>query len=247
MIPDSSVPKLTTHRVIDQNSGRTSTTYLWDGVPIPQVTLSGAVAEQMSGLALIQKDLENALRWIDKASELLSQMKTTSGSQGDGYVQMKDREVGNQVKAFFVSALVFYAKSFTEAAGRRAQMARDWLDVEYRDSHDYFMKYRHNMAAHSGDEKLEIGLTCLMLIPSDTGYTYRIGTHRCQPDLAILGGEEKQFSELIKHAMAKVSERYNKAATKTIQVAYEQGDDFWLNASAKNETIDATQLHKNAS
>jgi hypothetical protein len=245
MIPDSSIPRLTTKRELDQSTGQSSTTYFWDGKPVPQVKLSGAVAEQLSGLALIQKDLTNALRWIDNAVKLLGELEAKTESQTNAYSPISNREVGDQIKAYFVSSLVFYAKAFTEAGGRRAQIARDWLDVQFRDTHDYFMMFRHNMAAHSGDEKLEIGHTCLILIPSSQGYAFRIGTHRCQPDLAISESDEKQFRDLIAHAIEKVSERYNKTATRTIELAFAKGTEFWLVASSKGEAVDATELHKN--
>jgi len=192
MIPDSVVQRLTTKRELDQKTGKSDTKYFWDGKPVPQVKLTGAAAEQMSGMAMIQKDLANAGRWIDSAVELIGELEN-SGDDSHTYTPVTNRDIGDKIKSYFVSSLIFYAKAFTEAAGRRAQMARDWLDADYRDTHDYFMMFRHNMAAHSGDEKLEIGHTYIILTPSKDGHDVRLGTHRCQPDLALSEGDEKRF------------------------------------------------------
>lgn len=242
MIPETNIPRLTVERQLDTESGKSITQYLWDGQPVPQVTLTGAVAEQISGLALIQKDLANALRWVKKATQLASALESSGGR----YTQITDREVGDEVKSLFVASLVFYAKAFTEAAGRRAQMSRDWLDNEFRDTHDYFMTFRHNMAAHSGDEKLETGRSYILLIPSKSGFDIRLGTSRSQPDFALGEDDDERFCSLIEHAIKKVSERYNKAGRKTIELAAKKGAEFWENAAKTGESVDATQLHKEA-
>ncbi len=243
MIPESSIPRLTVERQLDTDTGSSTTKYFWDGQPIPQVTLTGAVAEQISGLALIQKDLSNALRWVKKATTLTESLNSTGDTK---YLQITDRELGDEIKCLFVASLIFYAKAFTEAAGRHAQMSRDWLDSEYRDTHDYFMTFRHNMAAHSGDEKLEIGQSYILLIPSRTGFDIRLGTSRSQPDFAIGEGDNERFCGLIAHAIEKVSVKYNKAGRKTIELAAQKGAEFWENAAKKGGSVDATQLHKDS-
>lgn len=244
MIPDDNVPRLTVERHLNPDTGETSVEYRWDGKPVPQVTLTGAAAERLSGLALIQKDLANALRWIKRAEELISALMSSEDTK---YYRVEDRKVGDEVKALFVASLVFYAKAFTEASGRRAQMSRDWLDPQFRELHDSFMSYRHNMAAHSGDEKLELACSYILLIPDKNQLNVRLATNRIQPDIAIGDNEAEKFSGLIENAIEKVVDKYNKLATQIIKRAVEKGSDFWIKASRKRNSIDVTQLLKRQS
>jgi hypothetical protein len=84
---------------------------------------------------------------------------------------------------YFVTALTFCGKCFSESAGRRAQVSRDWLEAEYRTVHDYFMKYRHNFAAHSGDEQLELTKSYVLIHPDRRDFLPFLPTMRMQPDV----------------------------------------------------------------
>ena len=156
MIHESNVAELHVERVLDGATGRVDSHYFWKGSVVPKVPIVGDHVTRMSGLALIQKDLANALSWMRKARELAVRITGhTLVSDPSVYRTLDDRDIANDIKAFFIAALVFYGKAFTEAAGRRTQMARDWLDVDFREAHDKAMRLRHNVAAHSGELRIE--------------------------------------------------------------------------------------------
>ncbi|HZZ26986.1 MAG TPA: hypothetical protein VFE46_03175 [Pirellulales bacterium] len=242
MQSESDIPQLRVQRELDSSSGSVQLRYFWDNREIQKVAISGVVAERLAGLTLIQKDLVNALGWIKKASALID----TIAVAGDGtYHQVADREIGNQVKAFFVAALTFYGKAFTEASGRRAQLSKDTLDSEFRATHDDYISYRHNMAAHSGSAKIESAKSFMLLIPvGKNKFGFRIHTNRLQPDFAWSDDIRDQFTSLIEHAIAKVSEQHENLSVRIIDAAAAKGLEFWMRASVKSEAFDVDALVK---
>jgi len=88
--------------------------YYWDGQLARKVEISGRLVEQLNGHTLIKKDLDSALTWIRRAEQLATEVRGIDESQ---YTHIKDREIGDSVKAFFVASLTFYGKCFTEADG----------------------------------------------------------------------------------------------------------------------------------
>lgn len=218
MIADSSLPGLRVERFLDPQTGEADVHYLWNGVLVPKVLLTGKIANQISGLALIRKDLNNAKRWVQRAYDLTSEERAAA-PEDTFYQHSEDRSRLDDAKAFFVAGLTFYGKAFTEAAGRNAQVQRDWLSLEFRDLHDHYMDFRHNFAAHSGDLKLEQSRSYLLLIPERGGATLRLGTFRMQPDVAGTKKQEASFISLLDHVMSVVSDRYFEAAKRLIEAA----------------------------
>jgi hypothetical protein len=242
MRPDTSEPRLIVQHSVDANTGVTEHRYLWDGVEAKKVQISGALAERIAGLTLIQKDLTNALRWIDRAIELAK--PHISGSE-PGWFKDEDRNTFDDVKAYFIAALTFYGKCYTEAAGRKTQVSRDWLDVSFRDAHDYYMAYRHGFAAHSGTERFELGKTFVLVAPDGSDFIPVLPTARVQPDIAVSDKEEKGFRDLIEHAIAKVVTKYERTTQKVInELVIPRGVAFWTGAAARGDivVVDAVAL-----
>lgn len=208
---------------------------------MPQIPLSGAIAENVSGLSLIQKDLANAGRWIAKAEALAESLRS---DESQTYYQIKDRDLGDEIKSLFVSSLIFYAKAYTQAAGRRAQMSRDWLDEGFRDAHDYFMSLRHNMVAHSGDDKVELAESYILLLPAGDGFNFRLATSRMQPDIAMRQEDTGRFRNVIAHAIEKVEQKYNKASRKLIEDAVVLGVGYWTEAYRSGEPVDTKEIRR---
>jgi len=239
MISDKSVYGLHIERHVDPDNGSLSIKYFYNGKAIPMIAIEGEEAERLSGLTLIQKDLNNARRWAAKAAARINDIREDSEA---AHFKVEDREVGDEAKALFVAALVFYAKAFTKAAGRRAQMSRSWLDLNFREVHDSFMSYRHNMAAHSGSEKQEYALSYLLLVPEGDQVMLRLATNRLQPDFVTSDNTEEQFDQLIEHAISKVIERYNKLGVRIINRAIEMGPEYWIEASKLTTPVNINDL-----
>lgn len=238
MHAERDVPNLRVERFLDPVTGEATVHYLWKDRLVPKVRLGGKAAEQASGLSLIQKDLAVSKQWMEQARSITEQALGTVET-GTKYVYAQDRGLYNTVKALFVASLAFYAKAFTEAAGRKAQMQRDWLDEEFREQHDYYMNLRHNFAAHSGDLKVEYADSYLLLVPETKRQTaLQLATNRVQPDLINTREEGETFVALVDHAIVKVSARYNQAAHALMDAASTKTHTFWVIASSSAQPVD---------
>lgn len=245
MLLENSIPGLRVEPFIDPITGAQTVHYLWKDIIVPKIQLTGKIAETISGLTLIQKDLENAKRWVKRALELTSaEAEPMSGDVQ--YVHLKERTSADEAKAFFVAGLTFYAKAFTEAAGRRAQLQRNDLALEFRDTHDYYMDFRHNFAAHSGDLKLEHATSYLLLIPHPEGTRVQLATRRVQPDVVLSDISEDSFLSLIEHVISIVNEKYYDAGKNLINAAVARPEAFWQIAAQINAPVDMDQTIRTA-
>jgi len=227
MKPDTSVPKLSPKREIDPVTGTPTINYYWEGRLAPKVQIKGKLVDQLSGLSMIKKDLDSALKWMHLAEKIAKENSEGTGS----YRHSKKRDAFDLVKAYFVAALVFYGKCFTGAPGRHAQASRDWLNVKHRELHDHYMKYRHNFAAHSGDEGMEIANTYVLVHPDRKSLLPHIPTFRIQPDIELPNEGEKGLSDLIMHLSKIVIERDNNLSQKISELILSKGEEFWVAAA----------------
>jgi hypothetical protein len=236
MKPDNSVPRLVPKRDLNPTTGAAEISYYWDQKVARKVQIRGKLADQLSGYTLIRKDLDNALNWIQLAEKLV--MAHHKPVDGTYFFHATNREAFDLIKAYFVAALSFYGKCFTEAAGRHAQVSRDWLDANYRELHDYYMKYRHNFAAHSGDEQLELAKTYVLVHPDGKEFIPFLPTARMQPDVVLPNSGEPGLGELIQHVLEKVLAKYDRLSQKIIHdLVIPAGVEFWVAASEKNEVV----------
>jgi hypothetical protein len=209
-----------------------SVDYKFKGRSIPQVKIEGAVAEQMSGLMLIHNDLEHSKKWLSKAKDAVSSNNDNHDDGTDVPVLTDDDDLTFQAaKPLLISSLTFYAKAFTSASGRRAQMSRDWLDSEYHDRHDFFMHLRHNMAAHSGDKSPERAESYVLIIPTGKNRLVRLHTNVYQPSMIMSQDETEDFEDLIHHAIVKVRKKYKDKYEFLLEKCLDKSYNYWLKES----------------
>ena len=235
---------LRVEQVIDSKSGDVQLTYWVDGNRASKIALIGNVAERYAGLTLILKDLDSSLRWIKK-SATISNLPTVD--QDKKCFVLPD-EVAADAKAFFVAAVVFYAKAFVESKGRRAQLSRDSLDGDFRELHDDAMRFRHNMAAHSGEERLEAVESFILLVKGQSGkYDYKLATGGKQPafaDFGDQGNQSKSFAALIEHAAEKVHERLEKLGQQLLLAAAAIRTNVILSLAKKGKPLNLDEAIK---
>jgi hypothetical protein len=237
MFGERDLVELRVVRKVDSSTGDYETKYYWKDEPIQAIKLTGIRAERLAGLSLIQKDLANALAWVEEAASI------TSAYRGEGYQQIVDRTIGNRAKALFVAALVFYAKSFDSGEGRRAKLERADLDGGFVDQHDHFILVRNNLAAHSGAEKFESAESRVLFIPDEPrGFSLRLTTSRTQPDLIWSDEEGDRFTSLIKHAIEKVEERYDSLGKQIIQAAANKPPTYWISVVRGGSLLNVDEL-----
>ena len=235
MRSDTSEPPPTVARRVDQQTGVPEATYYWDGQLAPKIEIAGRLVEQLSGCSMIAKDLDNSLKWFRQAENMSNEHRSPSDG---GYIHMTAREQFDTVKALFVAAVTFYGKCFTESSGRRAQLSRADLDLKYRETHDHFMAYRHNLAAHSGEGGFESAKTFVLITPDRKGFVPLLPTARFQHDLALSDKGDIGFGELIEHARAKAGQRYDKLARKIInELILPAGVEFWCSAADSGRPV----------
>ena len=198
------------------------------------VEIQGKLIDKLSGYALIKKDLDSALNWIKLAQKMLPEKNNNFAN-----VKSSERDVFDQIKALFVAALTFYGKCYTEAAGRHAQVSRDWLDTEHKELHDFYMKYRHNFAAHSGDERLELAKTYVLVHPKKKeGLLPYLPTIRVQPDLVTSSDDEKNLRDLIGHVRKILLEKNEKLTDKVINsLVLTKDENFWRAAVKEKKPV----------
>ncbi|MCZ6485208.1 MAG: hypothetical protein O6826_05885 [Acidobacteria bacterium] len=118
----------------------------------PYIALNSPMYNRLSALHLIRKDLEFAIAALEKLKEL--------GNEG----------IYDVVKqSLWYSAVVSYAKCFTQAEGRRVrlhakQVFKD-VDKSLIESHEEIMHQRHEYISHAGDTTFEQADTMLALSP----------------------------------------------------------------------------------
>jgi len=245
MQSDQSIKGFTTRKFINPQTGEVSYKYFWKRNEVPKIEITGPLVNRLSGLTLIQKDLTNCISWIKKAKEMTS---LSIGKENAEYVSNDDRETFNVVKALFVASLSFYGKCFTEASGRGAQVSRNWLSKEFKSSHDYHMKYRHNFAAHSGDENVEIAKTFVLLHPKrKMEFLPFLPTVRNQPDFIFSTESETDFEYLLLHVAELVNDKYQKLGEKIIdELISPKGIDFWHEKFKNKTTVELGYPKKNS-
>lgn len=242
MIPEKSESRLRVERYIDQATGKPVIRYMWDNVLIDHVELRGAIVDRFSGLSLIEKDLNNALAWFKKAERIA--IDASPPDTTDAYFSASARDVFDDVKAFFVAALAFYAKAFTEANGRKAQLQRDWLKQEFRGVHDYYMAMRNNFAAHSGDLRIEDTSTQVLLIPDGHSYRIKLHTNRIQPDIYFHEIDGRGFAELVEHAIKIVTQRHSDSGDKIGAAVLNEDLKYWLLKASTAQTVNLDNTYK---
>jgi hypothetical protein len=233
-------PETQTTSTLDPVTGKPIVTVTLDGMSLPLIPIEGKFAQRIGGLVLVQRDLENSLSWLNRAISLHSQVDDGSKEE---YSLIKDRNIGNEIKAFFLASVIFYGKAFVSAEGRGSSLSRESLDVEFRLAHDEFLAYRNNFVAHSGSELYEKSYVNVVLMPVDGGAPQlTLTAHGTQPDLRKEAENKMSFVSLIEHACTKAAARRRKLGDKLISRLSKAGLDYWLERARNSEPLNADKL-----
>jgi hypothetical protein len=226
---------------LDPVTGELQVDYYLDGKLLPTVRIIGKVVEQFAGAWLLEKDLRNSLKWFRKAEALADSVSLAKPNEN---VRLENREIGDDVKALFIASLVFYAKAFTEAKGRRSQLKDGDLDKEHLSTHSEFMALRHSFAAHSGEEKFENAFATVIMVPTKQGPAVRITTDSMQPDFSGHDSSNKSFESLIEHAYKIATKKRESIHTELVTRAATLGVEYWANKSRSSQPVNIDFLFK---
>lgn len=213
--------------VLEQATGKVHRLYSYKRKPCRRVILDSRLAEQLSGYALIEKDLRSAKIWIEEINCIHTAGPT---KDGDNFYRSTDRKKYNLIKGLFVAALTFYGKSFSKCEGRPVKLERVQLDEPYRELHETCMKYRHNFAAHSGAERLEsVEIALVFPLKSSTPVLPKLYRELRQPDLFSPPTGEIKIEDLFEHARAVAVNKMELLSKKILtEEVLPKGQAFWL-------------------
>ncbi|AJZ97262.1 hypothetical protein PFLUOLIPICF7_19105 [Pseudomonas simiae] len=167
---------------IDKVSGRKYRIYKFRGKSCKRTILNSKICNQIAGYALIQKDLKSAIVWMKEVGKIQAGLPELDGEYHYG----RNRESYDIIKGLFVASLTFYGKCFSRCDGRPVKVERIHLDEKFHELHDLGISYRHNFAAHSGAEKVEMARVVLVTpekLKKGREVQFKIFAEIEQPDL----------------------------------------------------------------
>ncbi|MBZ0226701.1 MAG: hypothetical protein K8F51_12135 [Comamonas sp.] len=197
---------------LDKRTGEVHRKYFYKRKPCNRLVLTSNVAKQLAGYTLIEKDLRSCFAWLDEIGRRHDEQPT---NPNEHFAHAKNRENYNIIKGLFVAILTFYGKCFTRCEGRRVKLERSKLAPEFYELHDECMSFRHNFAAHSGAEKLEVAkVVAAYPDPKKGKLIIRLYHELNQPDLYWPSAGEMGVRDLIEHVHSIVSEKIESLAYK---------------------------------
>jgi hypothetical protein len=111
------IPGLSVEHFVDSSTGVSDSHFLLHGAMIPKVRLKGKLAEQMAGLAMIEKDLSSAKAWVQRACDLTAETRAAKPASAV-FTFVTDVVLFDEVKAFFIAG-GFMAKRSPRLTGGR--------------------------------------------------------------------------------------------------------------------------------
>ncbi|WFP52198.1 hypothetical protein PL263_09255 [Methylomonas sp. EFPC3] len=161
-------------KFLTDSSGRRQIHYYINGIPCPTVYLKDRDAQQAARYRLIIKDLEyveSALSFALKQypSDVLSEYDYLS-SDTEAVINCSIMDHGMLIRrSIYIASVIFYAKTFTEARGRRLKLeAKDvFSEIRDRKTHKKIMEDRHSYLAHAGYSESEAAVVPVILSPNN--------------------------------------------------------------------------------
>jgi len=239
MEDESSIPGFRVESFIDKKTGKGHSRFYWKHKRAFHVELKGVPIERLGGFSLISKDLEKVSAWASMANEEMPTNVRLDKTQQVKHFILPDRMKSDLMKGLFVAALTFYGKAFTRADGRRVKLNKKSLDKEFQAIHDFYMKYRHNFAAHSGDAKLETTRANLILTgKKKKGFKPLIHIGRIQPNNAMVPSGDIGLVELAEHAKTVANTNYDNLSDHVIEkYVLPRGPAFWEKYARSNRSF----------
>ena len=228
---------LKTRMSIDPVTGEQRYTYYYKRNRCPTSLIKGPLSKQYIGYYLILRDLEDTYLWLNKAYSFLPVIEKGNVEGEDYYRQEFIGDEGEHLvaKSLFFSSLIFYGKCFTQAKGRGIKLDKSFVPREYHEKHDRIMKYRHTLAAHSGEGQWDTGNVRLLLSPKKRN---NIGV-MIKPEMKRLDFEddrmdEYQFLKLVEIIHRKVKAKSEDIGQKIInEIIIPKGENYWRRLSKK--------------
>ncbi|WP_343742152.1 hypothetical protein [Herbaspirillum huttiense] len=246
---EEALKQVVSKKEINAKDGSVVVTYFMQNEKLPQTILRGQLAKNYVGFQLIERDLQQALRWARRAAQIVETQLVSplndSEEDENYYWEVQNGPVYEELQAFFVAALSFYGKAFTGADVRGTVVQHDWIDPAFVKMHRQFWDYRNNLAAHAGGK--DFGSAHLVFVPTLEGVFPEIKVARMQHShfVAANGGT---FESLIEHVLSIVHQRAHDTMMRIYQELFEvMGHDAVLRKIDSGQPIDVQTKPSNRS
>lgn len=201
-------PKLSQSVELNKITGEQKRIYKVQGIPCPTVEIKTRKAIQHAGYTLIDLDLDDAMFWLDEAHKLIGPSDSEHNAGNDTiFLHRDDIRPFRLIKALWYSAIVLYAKCFSEAKGRQVKLEKSNIPANLRALHQKIIDFRNTIVAHAGEGSWEGADVQLVLSPRAYGEWIWIRNNVRRLDFVDERGDEPNFSDLIIEAKKYVSEK----------------------------------------
>jgi hypothetical protein len=199
-MPKKDIPFPNEEISLCQETGKLTRLYKLNGFECPVVVLDDKISQRQAGYTMIDLDLQDVKSWLAQAYSQSGPQEAMAGEKGKPvtqYVLSSDERSLIIVKALWFSAIVIYAKCFTDADGRRIKLERENLPDVMKECHDKIMNYRHTIVAHAGVTTLEAAPLELVLSPKNIPGKFFLKNNCKRVEFADDRNEVVTFTDLV--------------------------------------------------
>lgn len=226
----SESPELDEEITLCALTGSVERTYRIKGTICPKISLENHHASRHSGYTLIDLDLEDAEAYLFEAFQLIGERTSIpppNAKLHDEYILSQKEPLPRVIKALWFSAIVIYAKCFTEARGRRVKLERSNIPSHMHPCHDKIMNYRHTIVAHAGQGNLETAFPELVISPKGSNPIYWIKNNVRRVEFVDDRNEEVTFQDLIQEVHKYVIQKREELTLEIVEDVSKTPLDTW--------------------
>lgn len=212
-------------------TGKVDRTYRIRGTICPKVLLESHLAKRHAGYTLIDLDLEDAEAFLKEAYRLVGEQASIPPPNArlrDEYVLHEKGPLSPVIKGLWFSAIIVYAKCFTEARGRKLKLEKSNIPAHMRPCHEKIMNYRNTIIAHAGEGKLETADPELVISPRRSSHPfYWVKSNVSRVEFVDDRNERVDFQTLIKNVHEHVRQKREKLTLEIIKEVRKVPLDTW--------------------
>jgi hypothetical protein len=203
-----------------QKSGELTRAYKMNGFDCPVVVLDDQLARRQAGYTLIDLDLEDVESWLSQAYGLYGPQEDIPNKKGkpvDQYLLTSEDHSLRSAKALWFSAIVVYAKCFTQADGRGVKLERENVPDAMKECHDKIMNYRHTIVAHAGVTNLETAPLEIILSPPKAPGKFFLKNNCKRIEFSDDRNEPVTFTDLVNAVHESVRKKRDQLTAKILE------------------------------
>lgn len=214
----------TSNAIVEPDTGKRYRKYFYKRKLAHRIVVDTQKAKVLAAYVLIEKDLRCATIWLDQIITLLQDEPLFVDPKGTVVSPGGHKYI--LAKGFFVAAITFYGKCYSNCEGRRVKLERANLPESFSSVHDSVIEFRNNFAAHSGAQKIEDAVVILALDSKRKAAPY-FSKELYQPDIVSMDDLEGML-ELFGHVKEFVDRKVEILSDKVYEEdVLPKGSDYW--------------------